>query len=371
MDVALSLQKGRDLRLTELGRHLKSSSRIKHRVKKVDRLESNRHLHGELDSIYKGLSEYVLTLLSQDKSLLIIVDLCFVKDDGSVQMLSAEVATKGRTIPVYRQVFSSGKLAGRALSFLQGLSRCLPSDREVIIIMDAGFHDDWFTAIESLDWYWICWTRTGKSLKLSVDSEWVSVKEFIATVKERTKDYESVILSKRHERQCRLVTTRRSMKQAHKRLKPSSEKRRKVASGSYVKSAKEPWLLATNLPKRYRATKVIHYYSQRMQIEESFRDVKSHRFGLAGRYIGTTCVHRWAVKMLLAAIAQIIYWIIGIIGHSQNMQKEFQANTVKNKKVFSYFTLGKLIIEFDKLHMLDFNQQKLSDVMQYELSRDW
>ena len=51
MDVALSLQKGQDLRLTELGRHLKSSSRIKHRVKKVDRLESNRHLHGELDSI--------------------------------------------------------------------------------------------------------------------------------------------------------------------------------------------------------------------------------------------------------------------------------------------------------------------------------
>lgn len=108
-----------------------------------------------------------------------------------------------------------------------------------------------------------------------------------------------------------------------------------------------------------------------MQIEESFRDVKSHQFGLGARYGRTSCIHRWGVKMLLAAIVQIIFWIIGIVGHSRDYQSKFQANTVKHKKVFSYFYLGQLIVEHKMLAELNIDYENLPDVISKELARKW
>ncbi len=64
------------------------------------------------------------------------------------------------------------------------------------------------------------------------------------------------------------------------------------------------------------------------------------QFGLSARYASTKSIYRWGVKMLLAAIVQTMFWIIGVIAHSQNYQRAFQANTVRDKKVFSYFYLG-------------------------------
>lgn len=108
-----------------------------------------------------------------------------------------------------------------------------------------------------------------------------------------------------------------------------------------------------------------------MQIEESFRDVKSHQFGLSTRYIRTVSIYRWAIAMLLAAIVQITLWIIGVIGHHQGMQSYFQANTVRDKKVFSYFYLGQLIVEHNKLHAVMTKCLNIEHAIQAELERDW
>lgn len=75
--------------------------------------------------------------------------------------------------------------------------------------------------------------------------------------------------------------------------------------------------------------------------------------------------------MLLAAIVQITYWIIGVIGHSQGMQSRYQANTIKDKKVFSYFTLGKLMTQHDGLKHLTFHDEPLALIIQKELNRKW
>lgn len=368
MDVAFALQKSNDLSLTRMGRNLPGNIDVKHKIKKVDRLEGNKYLHNELHQLYIGLSQYVFSLLSFDKSIPLVVDLCFVKDEMQVQMLSAEVVTKGRTIPIYREIFNEGQLSGRADTFLKNLSKCIPQDKKVVIIMDAGFFEDWFTAIESHNWYWICRTREGKSIKLSDTHDWISIKNFIPGIGVKSKNHNNVLLTRKHKHLCRIVTTRKPIKSKRKHYPPSVEKRRKIASGNFRKAAIEPWILATNLPVEYNATKVINLYHKRMQIEESFRDMKSHQFGLSGRYIRTTCANRWGVKMLLAAIVQIIYWILGVIAHSQGLQRLFQANTVKDKKVFSYFTLGRFILEFDKLKELKFNYKDLPQIMQKELA---
>ena len=144
-----------------------------------------------------------------------------------------------------------------------------------------------------------------------------------------------------------------------------------VSNGSYSQANKEPWILATNLPLEFTPVAIINLYFKRMQIEESFRDVKSHQFGLSGRYVRTSSVDRWGVKMLLAAIVQITYWVLGVIAHSQNKQKYFQANTVKDKKVFSYFTLGRLMIEHNQLSSLTPDHRTLQDIIEQELNRVW
>lgn len=75
--------------------------------------------------------------------------------------------------------------------------------------------------------------------------------------------------------------------------------------------------------------------------------------------------------MLLAAIVQITLWIIGVIGHNQGMQSYFQANTVRDKKVFSYFYLGQLIVEHNKLTDVMAKCVNIDLAIQEEINRDW
>jgi hypothetical protein len=370
LDVADALQQSRNLSLSAMGKCLLGDSKIKHKIKKVDRLEGNKHLHNELNDLYKGLSTFVFSYVSQVEDVPIIVDLCFVKDDRAIQMLSAEVASKGRSMPIYRELFKEGELAGREFSFLNNLKECLPPHRKIIVIMDAAFSESWFTHIESLGWHWVCRIRKGKTIRLAEKEDWISIKDFIPKVPRKTTNYNDVLLTKSHHHPCRLITTRLAPKGREVKLS-RGKTTSKVSSGRYRDAAKEPWILATNLPPSDPASIIVKLYSKRMQIEESFRDMKSHQFGLSGRYIRTTCIHRWGVKMLLAAIVQITFWVIGIIGHSQGMQKIFQSNTIKHRKVFSYFTLGQLILEHDKLKDMNYHQENISSIIQQELARTW
>lgn len=65
LEVSMALKDSQNLSLSAIGRALKSPSAVKHKIKKVDRLEGNKKLHDELDSLYSALSGYVFTYLSQ------------------------------------------------------------------------------------------------------------------------------------------------------------------------------------------------------------------------------------------------------------------------------------------------------------------
>lgn len=370
MDVACSLQKKQNLSLTAIGKGLSGETSLKHKIKKVDRLEGNKYLYEEISSIYVGLSSFLFQYLQFQNDAPVLIDLCYLKDHHDIQMLSAEIALKGRSIPLYRDVFESGGLTGRASSFLNKVRLCIPKNKVVIFIMDAGFGEDWLKAIEAQGWFWLTRVRQGKMLKLSSDEEWCTVKDFIPQIAEKTKSYNHAFLMKEHNRACRIITTRRSPRDKKTLSKPPRND--KAGSDHYRRLAREPWILATNLSKEtFNATQVVNYYSKRMQIEQSFRDVKSHQFGLSARYARTKSIHRWGVKMLLAAIVQMMFWIIGVIAHSQNYQRVFQANTVKDRKVFSYFYLGQLMVEFDKLPELIIDYENLPTLIEQELAREW
>ena len=371
MDVATGLQKSRNLSLTAIGRQLDGDTVMKHRIKKVDRLLSNRHLYNEVTSIYKGLSDYVLKYINQNKCIPLIVDLCYMKDTHSVQMLSAELALKGRSLPIYRDVFEQNQLKNRASDFIARLSTCIPDGREVLIIMDAGFGDDWFDAIAAQGWHWLVRARGKKFIKLSEQDDWQDARELYSLASSHAKQYTNAYITKQHPRACRVVikgpTSTKNSRKKPKKLPGNYNS----ANGNYKRLSKEPWVLVTNLPSHYTTTQIINAYKKRMQIEESFRDVKSHQFGLSARYIRTVSIYRWAIAMLLAAIVQVTLWLIGVIGHHQGLQAYFQANTVRDKKVFSYFYLGQLIVQHNKLEDIIKQCKNLAHVIQEELSRDW
>lgn len=370
MDVATGLQHSKRFSITDIGRHLQSDSELKHRIKKVDRLLGNKHLYSELSEIYTGLSQYVFKYIAHDKTIPIVVDLCFLKDSQDIQMLSAEIATQGRTIPLYREVFEINHLKGREKEFISKLSNCIPPGRDVLLIMDAGFGNDWFKAIEFKNWYWLVRARGGKYIKLSETDDWQEASDLYITASTKSKCYDNAYITKNQPRPCRVVMKKGSI--IRKRKQPARLPRNyNAANGNYQRLAKEPWILVTNLPKIYNATKIINSYKKRMQIEESFRDIKNTRYGLGGRNIQTRCVYRWGIAMLLAAIVQIMLWVIGVIGHSQGFQRRFQSNTVRDKKIFSYFYLGQLIVEFNALDDLVIDYNNLPSIIEAELARVW
>jgi hypothetical protein len=110
----------------------------------------------------------------------------------------------------------------------------------------------------------------------------------------------------------------------------------------YRRHALEPWTLATSLDGT--AEEVVRIYRQRMQIEETFRDTKSPRFGIAMSYARTNSVERADVLLLIASLGHLISVLIGIAAEAMNLCRRFQANTVTSRRVLSLAALGRLVI---------------------------
>ena len=84
-----------------------------------------------------------------------------------------------------------------------------------------------------------------------------------------------------------------------------------------------------------------------MQIEECFRDLKSDRFGFGFTLSRSKNTKRLNVLLLIAALATVCFWWIGLYAKQQGWQRHFQANTVKNTNVLSTPFLALAVIKRD------------------------
>ncbi|EGH0699831.1 transposase, partial [Salmonella enterica subsp. enterica serovar 4,[5],12:i:-] len=99
--------------------------------------------------------------------------------------------------------------------------------------------------------------------------------------------------------------------------------------------------LATNLPVEIRTPKqLVNIYSKQMQIEETFRDLKSPAYGLGLRHSRTSSSERFDIMLLIALMLQLTCWLAGVHAQKQGWDKHFQANTVRNRNVLSTVRLG-------------------------------
>ena len=78
-----------------------------------------------------------------------------------------------------------------------------------------------------------------------------------------------------------------------------------------------------------------------MQIEETFRDLKSPQYSVGLRHCKSRCPRRLDILLLIAMLAEIVLWLIGIIANHLGWQRHFQANTIRHRPVLSVVRLGK------------------------------
>lgn len=78
-----------------------------------------------------------------------------------------------------------------------------------------------------------------------------------------------------------------------------------------------------------------------MRIEEGFRDLKSHRYGLALRYQGARSAQRLNILLLIGALATYGLLVCGCCARTQGVACSYQVNTERTRSVLSLFTLGR------------------------------
>ena len=335
---------GNRLTLSDLGRGLPGSTTVKHNIKRIDRLLGNDSLHAEMPSLYEALVRQCLAGMSMP---LIVIDWSDLTPDRQWQLLRASVASEGRSMTLYEQVYPQSLATSPRVheAFLARLATMLPTGCVPILITDASFRGTWFKLVNRMGWYWVGRIRNRDMVSPANGDTWVGCKALYPLATTEAKSLGQYDYVRNHAVPCRLVLIKRIKQGRHKKGKLG----KRVRSKQSLKSARaqsEPWLLAV-CPKldHLSAEAVVAVYAQRMQIEESFRDLKSDRFGLGFSANRTTQGNRLAVLLLVGCLASFVLRLIGEVGKAKQLNFQFQSNTRRSRPVLSVITLALQLVQ--------------------------
>ena len=138
----------------------------------------------------------------------------------------------------------------------------------------------------------------------------------------------------------------------------------------YRQSNREPWVLATNLsPELFESNRIVKFYRQRMQIEGSFRDLKSSTYGLALQVSRSRTPKRFDILLLIALIVHLCEWWAGFLAQRKQWTKQFQANTTRRRRVLSIVRLGRDIIKRMKFELTRKDWLKGAEIFRQQAKR--
>lgn len=335
------LLRGGTLTLTHLGRALTGDGHTKHKIKRIDRLLGNRHLHCEQRQVYTALARWLLNGVERP---VIVVDWSDCEPEHEWLMLTAALTVGGRTLPLYQEVhrlsaYNSPRNHDRFLKALHGIvpEHCWP-----ILITDAGFRGPWFRAVEKLGRDWV--GRIRNRIKVQIDGEprWRYSTALYREATHRVRHLGWGWLSHRQPYGAQLYLVRMSRRgpgrppKAHGRG-PNARRCRKLY--------RDPWLLATSLPHAAgMARRVVRLYAKRMQLEETFRDVKDERWGFGVAQARCSRDIRREALLLIGALALLPLWLVGLVAQNRGWARHFQANTEYRRAVLSLVFLGREVL---------------------------
>lgn len=322
--------RGRRLTPATVGRNVRGP-RPKHGIKCMDRCLGNSRLWRERDHLFRALAA---RLLGECPGPVILVDWTQTMS-GKHEALVAATPIGGRALPVYLEVHPLKKLGNTTVEdhFLRSLSQVLPAGCKPIVVADAGFKGPFFDSVQAQGWDFVGRVR-GTAKALPPDgSEAISKEGFYAQATVTPRDLGRYGLFIGDPISCRLVLVRKRRKPGPKLPPPKNKEERELRQ-----AALDPWLLATSVASG-DAAYIVSLYAKRMQIEETFRDAKNHRFGWCLSDARTSTHQRTLVLLLIATFAMTIATLIGLSAEAARAHRAYQANTT-SARVLSLFVLA-------------------------------
>jgi hypothetical protein len=328
---------GQKLWLTALGRSLSGGCSDKHRIKAIDRLVGSAGLQSSVPLMYAALARLLLRGIRRP---IILVD--WTGADPGFAVLSAQVSFRGRGLVIFSRTFpKSRKCSPRAeREFLEAMRAIIPPRCRPILVTDAGFLNQWFDTVRALGWHFV--GRLRGRMQMRVAQNWMTLESLHTLAGRSPRCLGTLQVSKKNTRAYRVVLSARPKRKGRKKLGRNGMPRRSTADRQRGAAAREPWVLVTSLSDPAKA--VAEAYGMRMQVEETFRDLKSHRFGWSAEDIRSREPKRIDVLLLVAAFASVAMHVVGLAAADRKLQFQFQANTERRRSVFSSFFLAKLVL---------------------------
>lgn len=352
---------GGKLWLSGLGRFRCAPSQDKHGIKAIDRLLGSRPLHGELVGIYRAIAAWLL----RGREPIVLVDITEIRP--GVCALTAALALSGRSLPIYGMVRRKKTITRRRTlsTFLNRLGSVMPDDVTPIVVTDAGFESPWFDEVEQRGWHYV--GRVRHRTRFLYRGQWSSAQDLHSLATSRARSLGSVPFPRQKPRARRLVLSKQRTSKGRVRSNTRRRKGRTANDRRCEKAAREPWLLATSLS--CTASTVVQIYAMRMQIEQNYRDTKSHRWGWQLSMSGSRSNQRLEILLLISALGLLAVLAAGAIAELSNHHWRYQANTERSRRVLSWFALGVLILRRDDpfltCHRLERGLDALRNGLQY------
>ena len=357
-----SLLRCRRLWLTALGRGIGGEAKEKHSIKRVDRLLGNRALSYQRRRWYQWMSGL---LLGGVREPVIIVDWSNADERQELHILRATLALDGRALTLYEEVHRRYAHPQVHRRFIERLAKMLPHECKPIIITDAGFRGPWFELIESMKWHYVGRVLNRDYVRAPESTQWQPNKTLRAQATQRPKACGAMWVTRSRPWLTHLYVYKGAAKGRVKRTRKGHRATARHTHKSQTRG-REPWLLASNLPENAR--RVVNLYRTRTQIEQTFRDLKAPRHGYAFRQNMGRNPERIANLLLLAALAMLATWLVGLHGVAQHLHHALQANTERRRRVLSIVFVGARLLdralafdERDLRHSLQTLQLRLLD----------
>jgi hypothetical protein len=299
----------RRLGVAAIGRALPTRVDPKHAIKRVDRFLSNDRFD------HRSAQEVLLRAVVGPRTRVYVsVDWTRIRDWW---VLVASVVYRGRALPVlwsaidYRRMYKSQNKFENA--FFSWLASALPVGVRGVVIMDRGFDRlDLVQRLRTLGLSYVI--RYGGKTHVEHRTYQGPVNKLLSRRGVIT-DLRGAMLRAENPVEARLV-------------------------GVWDHGQAEPWLLVTDLD--LPARQIVKIYGRRFQIEETFRDEKDSRFGLALGQLRMTQPLRLEKMLLVAALAHLLATLVGALAREYGLDRRYAARSLgtATRRVHSDFSLG-------------------------------
>jgi hypothetical protein len=332
-----SMLAGATATVTSIGRGIQSDIADKHNIKRADRLLSNSYLLRELPNIY-ALSTRLFTAVTPHP--VIHIDWSDLDEYKRHFLLRASMAFDGRSVTLYEEVhdIKTKEKPQTHKLFLNMLKVMLPDKSVPIIVTDAGFKGPWFSTVSALGWHYVGRARKPNFFHTG-EQNWQCITSLYPNATNIPEAFTGQLCRYRP-MDTLFVLYKEKPKGRHKINRYGTQSLFKP-SRTAAKRSRDPWLLVTSLPSKHNiGKKVVSIYQTRMQIEEGFRDMKSHRYGLGFDINLSKQKNRISILILLTTLSALITTLIGWTVTQAKKHRRYQANSIKDRRVLSYHFIG-------------------------------